>query len=111
MMVAFLAIPFSSFAKKHIEMKDKHDKDEKSISFIPSVDAWLEDSGKDISLQFYRNLGEVDITIINSSGKIIYKETVNATAMSSQFIYLDTLSKGEYVLSITNSKNEIIGFL
>lgn len=106
LIMACVAIPLSGFARKKIKVQDKWDTDKKSIA---PVEAWLEDSGKDISLQFYRNLGSVNVTVTSQSGQIVYEETINATVMSSFSIILEDTLKGEYVLSITSADNQLCG--
>lgn len=109
LLVACVVIPLSGSAKKKIRMQVMRDKDKKSIPLTAPVEAWLEDSGKDISLQFYRNLGPVKVTVTNSSGKIVYETIVDAAAMSSWSIILNTVSKGEYMLSVVNADKILEG--
>lgn len=109
LLVACVAIPLSGFARKNIKVRGMRDKKEKSITLTDPVEAWLEDNGKDLSLQFYRNLGSVKVTVTNLSGKTVYEATVDAAAMSSWHIVLGNISKGEYMLSITNDDGVLGG--
>lgn len=109
LILACVTIPLSGFARKNIKVRGMRDKEEKSITLSSPVKAWLEDNGKELSLQFYRNLGPVKVIITNSSGKIVYEVIVEATAMSSWNIGLDNVSKGEYMLSIANNDNTLVG--
>lgn len=71
LIVVCLIPPFSGFARRNIKVQEKRDKRERSIEAITPIEAWLEDSSKEIVFQFYCNLGPVIITI-NHSGKTIY---------------------------------------
>ena len=109
LIVVCLIPPFSGFAKRNIKVQEKENKNERSIEAITPIEAWLEDSSKEIVFQFYCNLGPVIITVTNHSGKTIYEEIADTDTMSSLHIYLYNLSKGEYMLSITTSNNILYG--
>jgi len=61
LIVVCLIPPFSGFAKRNIKVQEKENKNERSIEAITPIEAWLEDSSKEIVFQFYCNLGPVII--------------------------------------------------
>ena len=83
---------------------------EKSINPEIPIQIWLEDSNKDITVQFFENLGPVNITIVTSDGNIMYDTVLGTTEMSTFSIELDdTLINNEYRIIVSNVKNTVSG--
>lgn len=74
----------------------------------PPVEAWADEEAKEVTLQFLENLGEVEVTLTLTSGKIAYKETVDTATSPSLLIKLDS-EETVYTLSVGNEYNCISG--
>lgn len=74
----------------------------------PPVEAWADEEAKEVTLQFLENLGEVEVTLTLTSGKIAYKETVDTATSPSLLIKLDS-EETVYTLSVSNEYNCISG--
>lgn len=96
------------FAKRHIKLKRTWSSTERSLNPNPSVEAWIEDNGKELSLCFYRDLGQVNVMVTSLSGEVVYSECVESAEILS-VILPDRVSEGEYILSIMNSRYEVCG--
>ena len=109
LLVACLSISLSSFAKKCIKLKGRLNPTGKSIILKHPVEAWLDDNNKDLSLQFYRSFGVVNITVKTTSGKIVYEKYIDTSDMTSYNTALNNIPEGEYILSITNGSDILYG--
>lgn len=109
LIVFCLTIPFSVFARRDIYIKKKWNAAIKSITPQRQVEAWIEDNNRDLSLLFYQNMGLINITVTDSSGKIIYNEETEVTEGKFLDILLEDLTDGIYILSITNNNNLLYG--
>lgn len=97
------------FARRKIDVNGRWDRKHKSITQELPLKASIEDSSKELSLQFFENLGTVYVTVINASGEVVYNQSVETEVVSSFVIHLDSVEKGEYMLSVTDGANEIYG--
>ena len=73
-----------------------------------SIETFIDESTKELSLQFGRDLGLVSVTVLSDSGEIIYYEVLDAIEFSSYTIQLDKKLQGEYVISISDDMNNNI---
>ena len=99
LIVFCLTIPFSVFARRDIYIKKKWNAAIKSITPQRQVEAWIEDN----------NMGLINITVTDSSGKIIYNEETEVTEGKFLNILLEDFTDGIYILSITNDNNLLYG--
>lgn len=110
-MVLVLTILFVStpcFSKK-VDLYGHWAHIKKSTIIDIPIEASFEEGSKELYLQFQDNFGIVNIVVTNSIGNIIRTEIVQITEMESVTIPLNDISKGEYVLSISNSTNNVYG--
>lgn len=102
-----LSIP--GFARINIVLKGSWNRVEKSISSDIPFQIWLEED-KSITVQFFENIGPVNISVITHGGSIIYSTTIDATKMSSYPIILDDdLKRSEYEIVVSNESNLVKG--
>ena len=100
---------FPCFAKNRIDLKGKwSDRFRTSIS-EQSIQAWVEDNNKDLLLEFSANLGTVEVTITNSVGEVVYKQSVEA--QPSVVISLEEEMRDGDVVLVTDGENVIYGSL
>lgn len=104
--VACWMISLPCFAKRHIKLKRTWSSIERSLNPNPSVEAWIEDNGKELSLCFYRDLGQVNVMVMSLSGEVVYSKSVE---MQSVVILLNSVSEGKYRLVITGIRSEVYG--
>lgn len=109
LVILCLTIPFLAFARREIHIKKKWDTTIKSLNPQKQVEAWIEDNNRDLSLLFYQNMGITNITVTDSSGKIIYNEETEVSEVKYINIILDDLTNGIYILTITNGENLLYG--
>lgn len=101
------ALSFPCFAKKRIDFKGNWSDRFRSITPKQPIQAWIEDNNKDLLLEFSANLGTVEVTVTNSAGEVVYKQSVEA--QPSVVISLEEEVKEGDVLSVTNGINIISG--
>lgn len=106
--VALLSISFSCFARK-IDINGKWSHTHKSIHMDIPIEASIDESSKQLSLQFQEDLGLVYVTVTNCSGEIVYYEAVETKDVPSLIIQLDDMAREEYVLSVTDGRSEVYG--
>ena len=98
------------FARKNVVLKGSWNRVEKSINPEIPIQIWLEDSNKDITVQFFENLGPVNITIVTSDGNIMYDTVLGTTEMSTFSITLDdAFIDTEYRIIVSNVKSVVNG--
>lgn len=101
------AFSFPCFAKKRIHLKGQWGGQFRTIIPEQPIQAWVEDNNRDLLLEFSTNLGTVEITVTNSIGEVMYKQSVEAKP--SIVISLEEEVKEGDVLSVTNGINIISG--
>lgn len=110
LLVLGMCLSIQVFARKNVVLKGSWNRVEKSINPEIPIQIWLEDSNKDITVQFFENLGPVNITIVTSDGNIMYDTVLGTTEMSTFSIELDdTLINNEYRIIVSNVKNTVSG--
>lgn len=110
LLVLGMCLSIQVFARKNVVLKGSWNRVEKSINPEIPIQIWLEDSNKDITVQFFENLGPVNITIVTSDGNIMYDTVLGTTEMSTFSITLDdTLINNEYRIIVSNVKNTVSG--
>lgn len=107
--VVALLVSLPCFAKKPVLLRGTWGKGLKSIVPNLPIQAWVEDNGKDLLLEFSAKLGTVQVTVSNQKGEIVYRQSVEADAMSSVMVPLDKPMEEGYLLSITDGKNVVYG--
>lgn len=103
------AFSFPCFAKKRIYLKGKWSDRFRTIISEQSIQAWVEDNNKDLLLEFSANLGTVEVTITNSVGEVVYKQSVEA--QPSVVISLEEEMRDGDVVLVTDGENVIYGSL
>lgn len=98
---------FPCFAKKRIYLKGKWDTAPKSIIPEQPIQAWIEDNNKDLLLEFFANLGTVEVIVTNLAGEVVYKQSVEA--QPSVVISLDEEVKKGSTVIIKEGENLIYG--
>lgn len=106
--VILLSISLSCFSMK-IDMQGKWKSMQKSINMDIPIEASIDESSKQLSLQFHEDLGLVYVKVTNCSGEVVYHEAVETKDVPSLIIQLDDMAKDECVLSITDGRNEVYG--
>lgn len=105
----FSVISLPCFAERKIEMIGDWDSRKKTIPQELPIKASIEDSSKELSLQFSENLGPVNVTVTHASGEVVYNQIVETGSLSSFVIHLNFIEEGECTLSITDGVNEVRG--
>ena len=103
------AFSFPCFAKKRIHLKGKWSDRFRTIISEQPIQAWVEDNNKDLLLEFSTNLGTVEVTITNSVGEVVYKQSVEARP--SVVISLEEEMRDGDVVLVTDGENVIYGSL
>lgn len=80
-------------------------------SILPSnnVEAYIEDSTKELELNFVAEMNNVSVIVKNQEGIVVYSTVVNAEENSTVFFSLTELSSGNYTLTIQDSETELTG--
>lgn len=110
-LIFILALSLPCFARKKIDLDGEWGHKIKSIFSELPVQAWVEDSNKDLLLEFSVDLGMVKVTVTNQAGEVVYNQFVKANVMSTMLISLDEKVRNGYALAITNSENCICGYI
>lgn len=104
-------ILFPSFARRKIDMKANCDTPKRSLKKNLPIQAFIEESVKELSLEFTVELGILYVTISDTNENIIIADIINTTSHTPINIALDKTLKGKFILSIIdNNNNEIYGF-
>lgn len=101
------ALSFPCFAKKRINLEGNWKTVPKSIILNLPIQAWVEDNNKDLLLEFSSNLGTVEVTVTNSAGEVVYKQSVEA--QPSMVISLEEKMEAGYTVTITDGRNLLTG--
>ena len=110
LIVLGMCLSIQGFARKNVVLKGSWNRVEKSINPEIPIQIWLEDSNKDITVQFFENLGPVNITIVTSDGNIMYDTVLGTTEMSTFSITLDdAFIDTEYRIIVSNVKSVVNG--
>ena len=110
LLVLGMCLSIQVFARKNVVLKGGWNRVEKSINPEIPIQIWLEDSNKDITVQFFENLGPVNITIVTSDGNIMYDTVLGTTEMSTFSITLDdAFIDTEYRIIVSNVKSVVNG--
>lgn len=96
------------FAKRDIHLKGDWRKIKRSLVTELPIHAWVEDSYEHIFLFFEDDLGDVHVTVSDSSGKILYDQVIHTNESSSATIPIKDM-EGECMLSVTDGKNHVFG--
>lgn len=96
------------FAKRDIHLAGDWLKIKRSLEIDLPIHAWVEDSNEHISLFFEDDLGDVYVTVSDSSGKILYEQVVHTSGSSSVTIPIKEM-EGDCSLSVTDGKNHVFG--
>lgn len=106
-LIFILALSLPCFARKKIELEAKWSGKVKSIFPQLPINAWVEDNNKDLLLEFSTNLGPVEVTVTNSAGEVVYKQSIEA--LPSVVISLEEEVREGCSVIITDGENMIYG--
>ncbi len=114
LLVLGMCLSIQVFARKNVVLKGSWNRVEKSINPEIPIQIWLEDSNKDITVQFFENLGPVKISGEckngNRNGNIMYDTVLGTTEMSTFSITLDdAFIDTEYRIIVSNVKSVVNG--
>lgn len=79
------------------------------IPTFSSIEAFLDDSSKELSLVFADDLGIVYVTVLGANGNIVLSDVVNGSANTSISLVLNPEMSGDYELSIQYEDKELCG--
>lgn len=100
----FISLP--AFAIREVNFPHYWDRS-KSLPKINPFSAFIEDADKALYINFSEDIENVVINISNTSGDVIYSETVDAVRNIQVTILLEKIQNGEYTLSITKGINSV----
>lgn len=110
LLVLGMCLSIQVFARKNVVLKGSWNRVEKSITPNLPIQVWLEDNNKDITIQFFKNLGLVDVSIISFEGNVIYNTVIDAGESSTHIVTLDKeLNSLDYQIFISNKDNQVKG--
>lgn len=98
-----------SFAKQRIDMKGRRDTSKRSIPKDLPIQAFIEESVKELSLEFTSDLGMVYVSVSDFHGNIVYTEIIEAVSNIPINFSLDKELEGEFILTLSNEGNEMSG--
>ena len=86
---------------------------QKVKSIIPKlpIRAWVEDSNNSLLLEFSSNLGIIDVIVTNSTGNVMYKQSIDTKVTSFTTISLNKDVRQDDIIYITDGNNKIYGYL
>lgn len=104
-----LMIPLLVCAKgRRIELQEKLNK-HRSIVEVISVEAFIDDFNKELTIEFSEEWEPVTIEIKSKEGCIVYSNLYMPTANSTLSISLGSISGGDYILTISDEKVMMTG--
>ena len=80
----------------------------RSVSSIIPIIGNVEETTKELTLEFAEDLGDVVVTVTDASGKIVYQETVSTGNTPTWTVFLDE-SVQNGTVSITDGINLVYG--
>lgn len=106
--VMLLSVSLSCLARG-VSLDGRWKSMQKSINMDIPIEASIDESSKQLSLQFHEDLGLVYVKVTNCSGEVVYHEAVETKDVPSLIIQLYDISKEKCVLSITDGRSEVHG--
>lgn len=104
-LVFCMVLPSSA---KKIHMNGFWNTKKRSLENTLPIRAFIDESVKELSLEFTTDLGILYVTVSDSNGNII-TEVINAASDIPVDISLSKALEGTFILSITDNNNEIWG--
>lgn len=98
----------SVYSKQYVHFGGRWDKVQRSLINDLPIKAWVEDDNEHLTLFFKDNLGDVCVTVSDSSGTILYDQVIYTDESSSVTIPIKDM-EGECILSVTDGKNHVFG--
>lgn len=98
----------SVYSKQHVHLGGRWDKVQRSLVNDLPIQAWVEDGNEQLSLFFENDLGDVHVTVSDSSGAILYDQIIHTNESSSVTIPVKDV-EGDCMLSVTDGKNHVFG--
>ncbi len=77
-------------------------------SFIP-VEAFIDDSNKELSIEFSQDWEPVTIEIRSKEGCVVYRNFYMPYSHSTLSTFLENVPAGVYELTISDEKTELVG--
>lgn len=107
-LVAACIIAVPAFGKKKVLLRGSWEKKYKdNMLFIP-IESSIEETTGELTLAFTEDLGDVIVTVTDTSGKTVYQETIATGNTSNWTVNLDERVQNGTV-SITDGINLVYG--
>jgi len=104
-----LMIPLLLCAKgRRIQLEKQSIGHKSAVETIP-VEAFIDDSNKELTIEFSQDWEPVTIEIRSKEGCVVYRNLYMPYSNSTLSTSLDNIPAGVYELTISNEKVELIG--
>lgn len=104
-----LMIPLLLCAKgRRIQLEKQSIGHKSAVETIP-VEAFIDDSNKELTIEFSQDWEAVTIEIRSKEGCVVYRNLYMPYSNSTLSTSLDNIPAGVYELTISNEKVELIG--
>lgn len=104
-----LMIPLLLCAKgRRIQLEKQSIGNKSAVETIP-VEAFIDDSNKELTIEFSQDWEPVTIEIRSKEGCVVYRNLYMPYSNSTLSTSLDNIPAGVYELTISNEKVELIG--
>lgn len=81
----------------------------RSVENVFPIQIFLEESSKELILEFQQTVGTVEVSLVCDSGETVYANKVETNRGMSFVIPLENVPEGEYTIYISQGVNEIRG--
>ncbi|MCD7923557.1 MAG: DUF3244 domain-containing protein [Bacteroides sp.] len=109
MAIIALMIPLLLCAKgRRIQLEKQSIGHKSAVETIP-VEAFIDDSNKELTIEFSQDWEPVTIEIRSKEGCVVYRNLYMPYSNSTLSTSLDNIPAGVYELTISNEKVELIG--
>lgn len=79
----------------------------RSVENVFPIQIFLEESSKELILEFQQTVGTVEVSLVCDSGETVYANKVETNRGMSFVIPLENVPEGEYTIHISQGVNEI----
>lgn len=107
-LVAACMIAVPAFGKRKVPLHEKWMTPKKSIDPDIPIEASVEETTGELTLSFTEDLGDVIVTVTDTSGRTVYQETVSTGNTPTWTVFLDE-SVQNGTVSITDGINLVYG--
>lgn len=103
LVVMILLSCLSGYAKKAIPLEGLYRYEQNF------VEAYIDDTNKELTVQFNEDIGSVCIVVVDDKGNVIYNEVVESSDDFVEKISLYKVLKGDYILCLSSNRYELVG--